>query len=256
MLHPTAPTITGHRSPSSGMYLANLSRLTKPPTSPSSTKHQFSNHVYDMRTKVDLATYLHLCAWSPVPDTWIKAIDTDFFSTWPGLTSQLVRKHLPNSIHSAQGHLKMIRQHIRSTKPQPTDTPSPTVMTNALPSPGPHIRTNLVTIKCIDLSGKISTDQTGRFPVTSSKGNKYIMVALVQDPNSILAEPLKSRSAGELLRGYSAIFDRLEESGLKPTFQITDNECPKSFRAFLKQKQIEHQLAPPTTTAQTRLKKR
>ena len=117
MQHPTAPTITGLRSPSSGMYIANLSQLTATPTLPPSDKHQYSNHVYDMRTKVDLATYLHLCAWSPVPDIWIKGIEDNFFSTWPGLTSQLVKKHLPNSIHSAQGHLKMIRQHIRSTKP-------------------------------------------------------------------------------------------------------------------------------------------
>ena len=65
-------------------------------------------------------------------------------------------------------------------------------MTNAVPASGPHIQTNLVTVKCIDLSGKIATGQTGCFPVTSSKGNNYIMVAFSQDPNAILAKPLKS----------------------------------------------------------------
>ena len=218
MQHPTAPTITGPRDPSSGMYLANLKQLTRPSSLPSTPVHQFSNHIYDMRTKVDLAKYLHLCAWSPVPDTWIKSIENNFFTTWPGLTSQLVKKHLPKSLPTAQGHLKMVRQHVRSTKPRLLAAPNPTVMTNAVPSSGPHIRTNLVTIKCINLSGKIATNQTGRFPVTSSKGNKYIMVAYAQDPNSILAEPLKSRSAGELLRGYNAIFTTLVESGLKPIF--------------------------------------
>ena len=37
--------------------------------------------------------------------------------------------------------------------------------------------TNLVFFKTFDLSGKMYTDQTGRFPVTSRKGNKYILVA-------------------------------------------------------------------------------
>ena len=56
-----------------------------------------------------------------------------------------------------------------------------------------------------DTTGKIATDQTGRFPVTSSKGNQYIMVAYAQDPNMFLLEPIKSRSAAEILRAYSII---------------------------------------------------
>ena len=55
-----------------------------------------------MRTKVDLAKYLHLCAWSPVVNTWLKAIDRSFFLTWPRLSSQLIKKHLPKSIATAK----------------------------------------------------------------------------------------------------------------------------------------------------------
>ena len=125
----------------------------------------------------------------------------------------------------------MSQKNVRSTKP--TTSPSnPTVMTNATPPPGPHIRTNLVTIRCIDVTGKIVTDQRGHFPVTLSRGNKYIMVAYAQDPNMILAEPIKSRSASELLHGYNTIYVNLLNSGFKSLFQITDNECPASFQAF------------------------
>ncbi len=40
------------------------------------------------------------------------------------------------------------------------------------------------------------SDQTGRFPVTSSSGNKYIMVLVEVDGNFIDAEPMKNKTAG------------------------------------------------------------
>ena len=141
MRHKTAPTITAPRDPSTGMYLANLNKLTKPLPPISASTHHQSNHVYDMRTKVDLATYLHMCAWSPTPDTWIKSIDKNFFTTWPGLTSQLIRKHLPKSIPTSKGHQKMIRQHIRSTKQKIPAASIHPVTTKMGPSKT-HIRTN------------------------------------------------------------------------------------------------------------------
>ncbi len=38
------------------------------------------------------------------------------------------------------------------------------------------------------------TDQTGRFPVTSSQRHKYLMVAVELDGNYIDAEPMKART--------------------------------------------------------------
>ena len=38
---------------------------------------------------------------------------------------------------------------------------------------------------------KIYIDQIGRFPVTSSRGYKYIMIAYDYDSNNILAETIK-----------------------------------------------------------------
>ena len=53
---------------------------------------------------------------SPVVSTWIKAIDNNQFTTWPGLTAELVCKHLPLSIATTQGHLKQERQKLQSTQ--------------------------------------------------------------------------------------------------------------------------------------------
>jgi hypothetical protein len=58
------------------------------------------------------------------------------------------------------------------------------------------IKTQFVYAATID-AGQIYTDQTGRFPVVSSKGNKYIMILYDYDSNAILAQHIKYRTAPE-----------------------------------------------------------
>ena len=66
------------------------------------------------------------------------------------------------------------------------------------------------------MQNKIYTDQTGQFPVISSKGNKYIMVVFEADSNNIMAEPMKSIKASELTTVYAKIHKMLTSRGLKP----------------------------------------
>ena len=119
-----------------------------------------------MKTKAELVQFLHRCAFSPVVHTWTKAIDARYFATWIGLTSELVRKHLPKLLATAKGHLKQDRQNIRSTKP--SSAPSPIFLPSQHEPPG---RSHQVFVETVELTGKVSTDQTGRFPVTSRQGS-------------------------------------------------------------------------------------
>ena len=66
--------------------------------------------------KSQLAQYLHATCMSPVPSTFIRAINNNNFISWPGLTPQLISKHLPKKIATVQGHLKSERQGLQSTK--------------------------------------------------------------------------------------------------------------------------------------------
>ena len=58
------------------------------------------------QTKADLARYLHAACFSPVKSTWKKSIQNNHFTTWPGLTLQLILNHLPLSQATVQGHVK------------------------------------------------------------------------------------------------------------------------------------------------------
>ena len=51
--------------------------------------------------------------------------------------------------------------------------------------------TNTVFTKIIDYKKKIATDLTGKFPVTSNRGNKYLFVIYEYDSNIKLIRPMK-----------------------------------------------------------------
>jgi hypothetical protein len=44
--------------------------------------------------------------------------------------------------------------------------------------------------KVVTITGQIYSDQTGRFPVLSSRGSKCFMVVYDYDSSAILAEPI------------------------------------------------------------------
>ena len=50
--------------------------------------------------------------------TLYDAIDNDWLTSFPGLTSKAIKKHLPKTISTTMGHFHVIRKGIRSTKPR------------------------------------------------------------------------------------------------------------------------------------------
>ena len=113
-----------------------------------------------------------------------------------------------------------------------------------VPLPEPHIRTKIAFLKSIKVTGKISTDQTGPFPVTSSRGRKYLMVLYNYDSNAIIADPLKLRSEHELVHANSALHTYLSNRGLTPYVQMLNNECPAGLKTVMQNTGVNFQLVP------------
>jgi hypothetical protein len=111
------------------------------------------------------------------------------------------------------------------------------------------IKTQYVYVATID-AGQIYTDQTGRFQVVSSKGNKCIIIlydyysnAIMAQP--IMAQPIKDRTAPELLRAFQIMEQELVARGLKPKLMKFDNDASKLLKTYLHQQDITFQLVPP-----------
>ena len=114
--------------------------------------------------------YLHAAAGFPTKDSWMKAINNGHYQSWPGLTPENVSKHFPESIETQKGHMKKQRQNVRSTKVKmPTETVTEeTELTRTL------AKQNIM-MKIFNASETVYSDQTGRLPVQSSRGNTSIM---------------------------------------------------------------------------------
>jgi hypothetical protein len=108
-----------------------------------------------------------------------------------------------------------------------------------------HTRTHSTFLSIQDApTGMIYTDQTGAFPIVSSRGIKAVMLMYDYDSNAILIEGISSRGQSELLRAYQKLHQRLLDAGLKPQFQRLDNEASGVFKQFLRSLNIDFQLTP------------
>jgi hypothetical protein len=219
----------GARDPKSRLWRVNLKQRFE-------TENVQCNHAHDNYNQKDLIKYLHAACFSPVKSTWIVAIKNGNF--WLRLTEHAVEKHLSKSTSTTKGHLNQQRQNARTTKIKDSQV----LVTE--PDIYHGFKTQFIYAATID-AGQIYTDQTGIFPVVSSKGNKYIMIFYDYDSNAILAQPIKDRKAPELLKSFQVMEQELVARGLKPKLMKLDNEASKLLKTYLHQQDITFQLVPP-----------
>jgi hypothetical protein len=233
--------LAGPRDPHTGMWHLPLNPKQSAATTNKANSTPMANSAYHTTNKQEHVQFLHGAAGYPVPSTWIKGITANNYTTWPGLESKLVTKHLPKSEATVKGHLNQQRKNLRSTKvtesKESSDEPTP----NQEPTePTEHVYAAIIQ----EPSGRIDTDLTGRFPVAASSGNKYIFVLYHTDTNNILVEPISSRSEHELIRAYNKLIHRLTSKGFKPTLQRLDNEASATMKSLMTAMKVEFQLAP------------
>jgi hypothetical protein len=199
-----------------------------------------ANNFYELLNTGALVHYLHKDLFSPPKSALLQAVKNGHLVTWPGLTEELIHKHLKLTLATSMGHTNQRRQHIRSTSKTPIEDVPPTD-TNL------GTKTHLVYAVLVD-QRQLYTDLTGKFPVRSSKGNSYVMVCYVYDSNYVKVFPMKSRSASEWVKEYDHIHQELTAKGFKPKRQTLDNEASAALNYLFTTNDVEYQLVPPRHT--------
>jgi hypothetical protein len=173
---------------------------------------------------------LHAAAGFPTKDSWIKAINNGNYKTWPGITTKVVNKHFPESVETQKGHTKKQRQNVRSTKLKvKTEETEEEELTRA-------VSKQSIIVKTFNMDATVYTDQTGRFPVQSSRGNTSLMVMYDVDANYIDAEAIRTHHDNQMIPAYRNLWKRISRGRIeKPRLHILDNEALEAFKTEIQQ---------------------
>jgi hypothetical protein len=214
------------------------------PPSPSAMQHLANGILRLDKPKQELAMYHHAALGSPAVSTLLRAISRGHLTTFPGLTTSLITKHLPKSIATVMGHQDQEARHLRSTATLPA---IPLADVDLDLAPPLDSRSHQVCAMLIPKQTILRSysDQTGLFPVPSSRGNHYLFILYHQDTNTIHAVAIPSRKGPSIRDAWLATHTALVHQGHAPTLHILDNECTQDLKnAFLSQR-IAFQRVPP-----------
>jgi hypothetical protein len=181
--------------------------------------------------------YLHGAAGFPTRMSWLKAIRHGNYLSWPLINVKNVTKFFPKSEETQKGHMQGQRQGVCSTKEAEPPNKNQTII--------PHVKKHDILILVYDAKATMYSDQTGKFPAVSSKGNKYIMVLHDVDSNSLWAEPMKNQISGKLILACNQALTRMQQQGINPKHQILDNQALELYKDAIRASGMTYQLVPP-----------
>lgn len=236
--------IKGKRTPS-GLWTAATTCAERQETQPD---QQVNGIVTAKQTKQELARYLHACAFSPTVSTWKKAITKGHFASWPGLTEELITKHFAPTDANSLGHMKAKKRSTKRTNPNATP-PAPDPFIPNLDFEPTQEENNDATHNLFatmwETDERTYSDQTGQFPVESTRGNKYIFIVYSYDSNAIMCTAIKSRQARAITAAWVDCYKRLQMSGYAPKLHILDNEFSTIIKEAFDKYTVKYQTVAP-----------
>ena len=202
-----------------------------------------AHNVYELPSICEAIRFMHAVCGFPAKSTWIKAIRNKHYVGWPLLTVMNVHKHYPETVQTPRGHLNQSQAGIRSTKTKVIEAPLPEPAEDDVKRAF-NVKERDVFVKIIDTTDTVHSDQTGKYPVRSRSGYNYIMVMCHVDTAAALAEPMKNRTAKEMIRAYRALLARIRRAGFVVRKHILDNECSAELKEEIRET-CKLQLVPP-----------
>jgi hypothetical protein len=213
----------------------------KPIPSPPIAGMATAASAYEVQTVAALINFFHMALGSPAIPEWINCINKNWFKSWPGLNADRVRKHCNKKEQTTLGNQKMIKKNVRTTSPiiDLTVKKEQIQLKKKLHDIGTFV------IDGDDLKNLIAMDMPGRYPTTSARGHKYIMVLYDYDTNYINAVPIKSRKSNDLVQAFKVCYNELKQRGITARVLRLDNEISAELIAAIEEQQLQYQIASP-----------
>jgi hypothetical protein len=162
-----------------------------PLPSSADSKHVASNVIRN-ELDAEFVAFAHACLGFPAVSTLLKAAQRGSLNTFPRLTAKIIAANQPNAVATAQGHLDRSRQRKHAVPGQLTAPPQVPFTTMGQASDDPddehdaptdtddvhadHHNVFTLLLPVVNIS---HADTTGRFPLTSRRGFKYVLIAVL-----------------------------------------------------------------------------
>jgi hypothetical protein len=231
----------GTKAEQDTLWRIDLDEFTSCPTLSTAECH----NAYKTDTNAEFVAFVHASFGSPTMSTFAHAVSMGWLSQYPRLAAAMVLANPPHAMATAKGHLNQTRQIKFKRQQRPYTVPRPL---SVLPEPANATDTNDqdICIKLLDLadsSEPVHADLSGRFPVDSFKGNKYVLVACWH--NYVHLEPMPSRKAVDYVTAYTNVVTFFRSQGRQPSIVRLDNETSTLLEAYLISEKISVQYVPP-----------
>ncbi len=188
----------------------------------------------------DFVHFWHAAFGSPAASTFVAAIDKGYIRV-PGLTATKVRRHLPNTIPMAQGHLTATRKGIQSTKQEKKsyDKTEGLMLDDKFP-PEERLWIRVDDVK----SGRMHADAAGALPMRARSGALYQIIFYNEDTNYIHVETTTSRGGTHLLSALQRAIIFFTKRGVNIKLIRMDNECAQLTKDWVADRHMSLELTP------------
>ena len=89
------------------------------------------------------------------------------------------------------------------------------------------------------------TDQTGKFPHSSIRGNNYQMIIYEIDGASTWVEVMKNRTEGGMIKARRRGLKIMKQQGIMPEHQVLYNKISQTYKDEIRESSMSYQLVPP-----------
>ncbi len=147
--------------------------------------------------------------------------------------------------------MNQVHQGLRSMQPTAATTPVVLLFNRVdsnmdkAPQEPANICTHHIFMTVHVVTGRISSDNSGHFPVTSNRGNAYVALFYINNANAIWSVPIKNRSKEELIRAVTEVYAWPTAQGYWPLLHKMDNETSHDVKAFIASEQVKLQYCSP-----------
>ena len=183
-----------------------------------------ANSLYECSNTHQLMHYYYACLNYPVPSSLIQAIDR---MAWPHFPMCVTPHHrIPRVVigphgpslerHSLRATTNSNQRHHSHAGITSHAQPTHQRLHGRRPQEPHNARIHIIFMHSHAINGATSSNQTGRFPITSNRGNAYVVVFYVFDANYTCSVPIKNRSKEELLSAYRKTYEWMTLRGFKP----------------------------------------